>query len=114
MENRVVPGKVAPRGALEISEEEQFVLHNGAAHGVAELGQQVFRILRRGLEKVSRLQPAVGVVHPAGPMEIVCPGLNDDVDGGAAGQPLLGVESISDDIHRLNAFRGGDVGRIGR
>src|SRR5262249_10871158 len=51
--------KISLRGALQIGEEEELVLDNGAADRVSPLDENVLRDLRRGLEEVSRLGRAV-------------------------------------------------------
>ena len=53
----------------------------------------------------------VVVVFETGAVELVCTALRLDVDHGAAGQPLLGVETVGGHVHAVDRLQGRDHGR---
>src|SRR6185369_13847218 len=116
--------------ALEIGEKEKFVFaapdrwstltemrqDDWTTDGITELGQNVFRILHlvRRLKKASRPEAAVCIVTPAGAVKVVSATLDTDVDRRPAGEALLSVERVRDDVHFLYGFGRRHVNRIGR
>ena len=71
----------------------------------------------RRVEQVAGAQVLVVMVLEKGPVKLVGAALELNIDGGAAGEPLLGVEGAGHDVDGLNCLErrdvGGDVRRLG-
>jgi hypothetical protein len=50
------------------------------------------------------------MVFESGPVHLVGAAFDGHVDGGAAGQPLLGVEAAGNNVHLLDRLERRDVG----
>ena len=46
-------------------------------------------------------------------MELVRPGLDVNIDGGAPSHALLGIERVGDDVDLLNRIRGRNISYVG-
>ena len=104
--------------AVEVGEEEQFILQNRAAESTTVLVLDVLVPCREdfeiGLEIVARLEELTRIELVAATVELVGAGLDLHIDGRAASHALLGVERVGDDIDRLNCVRWRDVGDVCR
>ena len=99
---------------LVAREIEEAVAHHRAAERSAELVVFPIALRRAGRREVAaRAQPLVGVVLERRAVQRVGPALDLRVDRRAAGQTLLGVEAVGDDVDRFERFErrnvGGDV-----
>ena len=61
-----------------------------------------------------RAEATVRVVTPADAVKVVPARLDAHIDRRAAREPLLGIESVGDDVHLLYGFGRRNVGRIAR
>ena len=100
--------------ALVAREIEEAVAHDRAAERSAELVVFPIAFRRAGRREVAaRAEPLVGVVLERRTVQRVGPALDLRVDRRAAGQTLLRVEAVGDDVDRFERFQrrnvGGDV-----
>ena len=70
--------------------------------------------LGSGVEEVLGLQRAVIVKSPRRAMKVVRPGLRDDRDRGAAGESLLRIEVVGNDIHGVDGLGRRDISGVMR
>src|SRR5205807_686140 len=103
------PG-LAVVAAFVADEVEQLVFLNRAAERAAELVVDRFRLaLPDGEEVGLGLDRVVAVIFEGRAVLVVRAALNLDVDGGAAGESEIGVETAGDDADSLDGFEAGDV-----
>src|SRR5690606_24487909 len=97
---------VALEPALPAREEEELIALDGSADGAAELvGNVLGLVLARRPEIIARLQVMIIVEFEERTVELIGAALELHVDDRASGHPLLGVEAVGGDIHRLDGFQ---------
>ncbi len=92
--------------AFPTQEEEQLILQDRPAYRAAVVVEDILRQHGRGdVEEVPVGQTTIGMMLEHYPMELIGSALGDHVNSGAARKPLLRVETVCGDVHRLYRFR---------
>src|SRR5215471_13237167 len=90
---------------LIVAEEEKLVLLYRATQGPAELVVHQFRLALVGRqEETAGPESVVRMIFKSRTMKVVRAALDLHIDCAPAGQTLLGIETVGDNIHRLDGF----------